>query len=44
MELGEYFLHLYIQETSGLNITEDKDLIIKVSAFGEQKVSEVIKE
>lgn len=47
MELGEYLLHIYIMETTGLAITDlsgdtdISDVKISVKAFDETKYSEV---
>lgn len=44
LELGEYFLHIYIQETNSLQLADVADLMVKVKAFNQEKVSKIIKE
>lgn len=43
LELGEYFLHFYIMETSGLEFDDQIDVIIKITAFGEVQYTRIIK-
>jgi hypothetical protein len=44
LELGEYLLHVYIQETRGLKINEPIDGIIKMEAFSKEKYTNVKEE
>ena len=46
LELGEYFLHIYLMETTGLVNNSDAglDAIIKLEAFGESKYTKVKKD
>lgn len=44
LELGEYLLHVYIQETRGLKISDPIDGIIKLEAFSKNKYTEVKKD
>lgn len=39
MKMGEYFLHIYILETTGLNLSDVSDIKIQVKAFGQSKYS-----
>ena len=41
LELGEYLLHVYIQETRGLKINDPIDGIIKLTAFSKDKYTSV---
>ena len=44
MPLGEYFLHIYILETSNLDTEEEIDGIISIKAFGEEKHTTIKKD
>lgn len=46
LELGEYFLHIYLMETTGLVSNSDAglDAIIKIRAFGEDKYTKIKKD
>ena len=43
LELGEYFLHFYIIETSGLEFEDEIDIVMKITAFGEVQYTRIIK-
>jgi hypothetical protein len=43
LELGEYFLHIYILETANLATDGDINAIINIEGFGAQKYSKVMK-